>query len=950
MEDAQFSSEEGLRDCERILPKPPDMVIERRRVQGAMKPIIHFCMAAPYSGLSILQRCFRVLDLVERKGQYDVVTINEHIFSTFAVPSYAVGSMPTAWIDTKQAAVAQERIVNLLREWTFKKNIYFLCDTRFCQTLPMWRRALLETEYEAKYTLLLRHPWETALSLAKHCGYDLNTGHAIWLTYTRNVIAALRQVPYGSVTFDQLLADPLASLRQILGEKTLSRLSGKHQDGTRRPLSDFFQAILDLVQPSLRHSHASNFPDRDKEVFAGYACLYEQLCRAQAERKLRTDGCDDLNCDQTLFLSGLIDPLLELLGQFSRKPPPAPAKPLDSTLVGRMVFTRTDGQDQFVRSFAMREEKWQKISIILQEVTTYLQYFLRIIPLNVLGTVLISDIQFIEENSSKIIWRMSAAEFQNACSHSNDVLFVSDSDQFAMLITGKDPWVLLKQPLILSEQALRIEFWVKPYSEMKSLIGVNGNNIQVMMPVALNGKDHNDDLLLLNQGKFIARLNDLSFGAISECIFYSKLRKVFLRGWFLPACLYDEINIYDNNNVFLGKAKRNFPRKDVYIKYKFFNELYSGWEFCGVVPEDSEIEYLQVVFLRDNISIKEMYVSPKVDASNSNCPSIVRDIKIIPSVDWAYINEISIMYSNKKIISFNIDIEKKSSFKYFIENMDIQDIISGIELQVKNGDGVVNTIRPIFDMRSDIDSQLINDICADVREDTSNFFKSYIVSNYQRIYNDVKIITQAFTNATKILDIGSIPPLLAGLLHKRGYNDITLLDPNIQLCHEYLSMNGIKSVEGTVWDLERLFPREQFDLVILCEVFEHLSGDLLQFGEQLSRVCATHASLYVTTPNLRSVSGLVGLGVYQTGLASKHGDTIRQQYDKLKSLGYLGHVREYTEKEIVDFFKSFGFAHVRTHYQPEYRRAKDFYSKITFMLESMFPEFCLFTKYIFKKI
>ncbi|MCC6145154.1 MAG: methyltransferase domain-containing protein, partial [Candidatus Hydrogenedentes bacterium] len=159
---------------------------------------------------------------------------------------------------------------------------------------------------------------------------------------------------------------------------------------------------------------------------------------------------------------------------------------------------------------------------------------------------------------------------------------------------------------------------------------------------------------------------------------------------------------------------------------------------------------------------------------------------------------------------------------------------------------------------------------------------------------------------------------------------------------------GVHHIDTDLIQDTRLLP-DPCDLVCLCEVIEHLTGDLVPVFARLSRWVAPDGYLYVTTPNLRSISGLAGLVRHGSGLASKCHETVRQQYERAEGEGgYFGHVREYTAKEVVDFICSFGFGHVASAYQ-FHPRAETLDRKLIQAMERMLPPWRLFGKHLFRK-
>ena len=93
--------------------------------------------------------------------------------------------------------------------------------------------------------------------------------------------------------------------------------------------------------------------------------------------------------------------------------------------------------------------------------------------------------------------------------------------------------------------------------------------------------------------------------------------------------------------------------------------------------------------------------------------------------------------------------------------------------------------------------------------------------------------------------------------------------------------------------------------IALCATFEHLRVDPFFALEEMRRVLQPDGLLYLTTPNLYRLGNVVSFALGR-GLAF---DPIRE-YGKLRTVGHMGHVREYTASEIRRFLAGAGFARV----------------------------------------
>jgi SAM-dependent methyltransferase len=101
------------------------------------------------------------------------------------------------------------------------------------------------------------------------------------------------------------------------------------------------------------------------------------------------------------------------------------------------------------------------------------------------------------------------------------------------------------------------------------------------------------------------------------------------------------------------------------------------------------------------------------------------------------------------------------------------------------------------------------------------------------------------------------------------------------------------------------FPAASFDAVLFNELFEHLRVNPIFTLGEVHRVLKPGGKLLLSTPNLRSFRGIRNLVVRNQGHAVSAG--VYRQYEKLATLGHMGHVREYTTREVTEFLTRLGF-------------------------------------------
>ncbi|MFZ2388016.1 MAG: class I SAM-dependent methyltransferase [Polaromonas sp.] len=189
--------------------------------------------------------------------------------------------------------------------------------------------------------------------------------------------------------------------------------------------------------------------------------------------------------------------------------------------------------------------------------------------------------------------------------------------------------------------------------------------------------------------------------------------------------------------------------------------------------------------------------------------------------------------------------------------------------------------------------------------DRNSEFSDYCRYHSDRVALDFEWLSQAFKTRSSALEIGGYPFLLTSALKDHGY-EIQTIDKLTLPASRLADQLGLK-VTGCDIETEKLpFADDSFDDILLNEVFEHLRIDLNFTMDEIRRVLRPGGRLWLSTPNLRSLRGIVNF-LFKSEAWGVVGDGIYAQYQSLKSPGFMGHVREYTSKEVADFLRAIGF-------------------------------------------
>jgi SAM-dependent methyltransferase len=201
---------------------------------------------------------------------------------------------------------------------------------------------------------------------------------------------------------------------------------------------------------------------------------------------------------------------------------------------------------------------------------------------------------------------------------------------------------------------------------------------------------------------------------------------------------------------------------------------------------------------------------------------------------------------------------------------------------------------------------LIRDVSEQIRPDDvslSDWYERYRKQQGRRLAFDLGIIEQHVPCGQRLADLGSMPPLLGAALARLGH-DVVLVD---HLPERFGSSSAALGLRCEKCDIEREalpFESESIDAIVLHEVFEHLRIDLVHCMQEIARVLRPGALLLLSTPNLTSARGLFNLAF--RGRAESLSADPFVAFSKLRELGHMGHVREYTTVEVCEFVERFG--------------------------------------------
>jgi SAM-dependent methyltransferase len=187
-----------------------------------------------------------------------------------------------------------------------------------------------------------------------------------------------------------------------------------------------------------------------------------------------------------------------------------------------------------------------------------------------------------------------------------------------------------------------------------------------------------------------------------------------------------------------------------------------------------------------------------------------------------------------------------------------------------------------------------------------DWLEGYAKTQARRLAFDLDMLKADYPEpaATAVLEVGSAPMLLTVAMVRLGYK-VTGIDIHPERFAATVEAEGLDIRQAEVGKGDLPVTAGSYDVILLNEVFEHLNADLIAVFEDLYRVLKPGGRMYLSTPNLRSLMGLINF--VRRGLSYSCERGIYEQYEKLRTIGHMGHVREYTPREVVEFLRKMGF-------------------------------------------
>jgi SAM-dependent methyltransferase len=173
------------------------------------------------------------------------------------------------------------------------------------------------------------------------------------------------------------------------------------------------------------------------------------------------------------------------------------------------------------------------------------------------------------------------------------------------------------------------------------------------------------------------------------------------------------------------------------------------------------------------------------------------------------------------------------------------------------------------------------------------------VDHYKSVVENLQYIVGSNTRS-RILDVGSVPGHLSVMLKRAGFF-VEAVDINPERAGRVYDSMGIPFHRVNVETEPLPFPNPTFDVVLFCELLEHLRNHPINALREIYRVLLPGGVLLLSTPNITPLMR------WRFLLGEDFQDDLINEFAKLDTIGHMGHFRLYSRKEVEKLLTHIGF-------------------------------------------
>jgi hypothetical protein len=192
----------------------------------------------------------------------ELIEFDVELFDKLGVDWHDLRSLPEGWSTRADMAVVQAKLEEILRRRFGAEAVWGLKHPHMCRLLPMYETAARRAGNTVHAIHICRDPWSVAASQAHKNKFSRAHAVLLWVGYLIDAERQARHLSRAWTTYDRLLADPDATLRQIGRDLNLgfqdaeaavmkdakSFLTGELKRSKPVPKDDLSRPVRELVE------------------------------------------------------------------------------------------------------------------------------------------------------------------------------------------------------------------------------------------------------------------------------------------------------------------------------------------------------------------------------------------------------------------------------------------------------------------------------------------------------------------------------------------------------------------------------------------------------------------------------------------------------------------------------------------------------------------------------
>lgn len=465
-------------------------------------PALILILGMPCSGGSVLAECLKILgvgknEIAEGNGfsfiasqsaEKEIIHAHDSLLEALDFQWNMIGNLPENWSVCAAAENAKKRICDAVKRCFSDSNTLVVFDPRLSRLMPLWLDACRELSIEPAIIHISRHPGEIAASLQSANGIDLQTGHLLWMVYHRDAMIACKGRHYLFITYDKLLADPMATLTAI-GEKLKIKYPLEQKNQCKK--------LLEFVRPEKKHHHYHE-PDHPSG-FSHFASVYDQLRYSQNKKNhllpdqndskressrvamestaalllMLGDSSVELKAADKTYLIRFFNDMLESLGRcetmhYCREKNQPLVKEADqdtASCYARILFFSEDSRAENTKvddgyKALLAPDQWNQLRIHIAQPRGVKRRGLYLIPLNGVGLVYISAISLKHGATDALLWQCNGDTGFDECRIEAASLVLDKSDVLKLVAFDETSRISLPPVPNLPDAPVVLEVWI----------------------------------------------------------------------------------------------------------------------------------------------------------------------------------------------------------------------------------------------------------------------------------------------------------------------------------------------------------------------------------------------------------------------------------------------------------------------------------------------------------